>query len=83
MDSIDRQILEFLQADGKITAKEMASKLNLTSTPIYERIKKLEQVGIIKKYVPLLNADLLDKTLTVFMNICIKEHQQSQREKFI
>jgi len=83
MDAIDQQILDFLQEDGKITAKEMASKLNLTPTPIYERIKKLEQIGIIKKYVALLNADLLNQSLTVFLNICIKEHQKDQRQKFI
>ena len=83
MDAIDQQILDFLQEDGKITAKEMASKLNLTPTPIYERIKKLEQIGIIKKYVALLDADILNKSLTVFLNICIKEHQKDQRQKFI
>ena len=83
MDAIDRQILEFIQEDGKITAKEMAANLNLTPTPIYERIKKLEQIGIIKKYVALLDADLLNQSLTVFMNICIKEHQKEHRQKFI
>ena len=83
MDAIDRQILDFLQKDGKITAKEMATNLNLTPTPIYERIKKLEQIGIIKKYVALLDADLLNQGLTVFMNICIKEHQKEHRNKFI
>jgi DNA-binding Lrp family transcriptional regulator len=83
MDAIDQQILDFLQEDGKITAKEMASKLNLTSTPIYERIKKLEQMGIIKKYAALLDADLLNQGLTVFLNICIKEHQKEPRQKFI
>jgi len=83
MDKIDRQILEFLQEDGKITAKEMADNLNITSTPIYERIKKLEQIGVIKKYVALLDADKLNQSLTVFMNICIKEHQKEHRQKFI
>jgi len=83
MDIIDQKILDFLQEDGKITAKEMATNLNLTSTPIYERIKKLEQMGVIKKYVALLDADLLNQSLTVFMNICIKEHQKEHRQKFI
>ncbi|MEJ6583007.1 MAG: AsnC family protein, partial [Crocinitomicaceae bacterium] len=46
MDDIDRKILEILQEDSMKTAKEMASKLSLTSTPIYERIKKLQSVGI-------------------------------------
>ena len=83
MDDIDRKILEILQEDSMKTAKEMASKLSLTSTPIYERIKKLQSLGIIKKYVALLDADILDKNLVVFMNITIKDHQAEKRNEFV
>ena len=83
MDDIDRKILEILQEDSMKTAKEMASKLSLTSTPIYERIKKLQSLGIIKKYVALLDADILDKNLVVFMNITIKDHQAEKRNDFV
>lgn len=83
MDGIDRQILEILQDDSMKTAKEMASKLSLTTTPIYERIKKLQSTGIIKKYVALLDADLLGKNLVVFMNITIKDHQAEKRNEFV
>ena len=65
------------------TAKEMASKLSLTTTPIYERIKKLQSTGVIKKYVALLDADLLDKNLVVFMNITIRDHQAEKRNEFV
>lgn len=83
MDDIDRQILEILQEDSMKTAKEMASKLSLTTTPIYERIKKLQSTGVIKKYVALLDADLLDKNLVVFMNITIRDHQAEKRNEFV
>jgi len=83
MDDIDRKILEILQEDSMKTAKEMASKLSLTTTPIYERIKKLQSSGVIKKYVALLDADLLDKNLVVFMNITIKDHQAEKRNEFV
>jgi len=83
MDDIDREILEILQEDSMKTAKEMASKLSLTTTPIYERIKKLQSSGVIKKYVALLDADLLDKNLVVFMNITIKNHQAEERNEFV
>ena len=66
-----------------ITAKELASKLSLTSTPIYERIKKLQKSGIIKQYVALLDADLLGKNIIVFMNITIKDHHSSKRDAFV
>ena len=49
MDVTDKKILEILQTDAMKTAKEMASELSLTTTPIYERIKKLENAGFIKQ----------------------------------
>ena len=83
MDAIDKRILEILQTDSMKTAKEMASELSLTTTPIYERIKKLEAAGFVKQYVAILNADLLGKNIIVFMNITIKDHHSEDRNKFI
>lgn len=83
MDNTDRKILEILQEDAMKTAKEMASKLALTTTPIYERIKKLENAGYIKQYVALLDADLIGKNILVFMNITIKDHHSEKRNEFV
>jgi DNA-binding Lrp family transcriptional regulator len=83
MDAIDRKILEILQTNALATAKEMASEFSLTTTPVYERIKKLKNSGIIKQYVALLDADLLEKNILVFMNITIKDHQLEKRNKFV
>lgn len=83
LDEIDAKILNFIQEDGKITARELAQKIALTQTPVYERIKKLEKKGVIKKYVALLNTDLLGKGLLVFMNITVKEHNAKSRDKFV
>jgi len=83
MDEYDMKILDFLQIDAKLTAKELASKLSLSQTPIYERIKKLEKSGAIKGYVAILNANVVNKNLIVFMNITIKEHGNIKRNKFI
>ena len=83
MDEYDIKILDFLQIDAKLTAKELASKLSLSQTPIYERIKKLEKSGAIKGYVAILNANVVNKNLIVFMNITIKEHGNIMRNKFI
>ncbi|MCB0402840.1 MAG: Lrp/AsnC family transcriptional regulator, partial [Flavobacteriales bacterium] len=63
--------------------KEMADKLSLSQTPIYERIKKLEKLGIIKEYVAILNGEILGKGFIVFMNITIKDHSHSKRQEFI
>ena len=83
IDDIDRQILEILQENAMATAKEMAYKLSLTTTPIYERIKKLQKTGIIKQYVALLYADILGKSILVFMNITIKDHHSEKRNEFV
>lgn len=83
MDSTDKKILEILQENAMMTAKEMAVKLSLTTTPIYERIKKLQKTGIIKQYVALLDADLLGKSIIVFMNITIKDHHTDKRNEFV
>lgn len=79
IDDFDKKILEFLQKNAKLTAKEMAFELALSQTPIYERIKKLERLGVIKEYVAILNADLINKGFVVFMSIIMKEHFQDKR----
>ena len=83
MDNFDKKILDFLQKNAKLTAKEMASKLSLSQTPIYERVKKLEKTGIIKSYVAILDGEAINKSFMVFMNITIKEHNYESRKKFI
>ena len=83
MDEFDKKILDFLQKDAKLTAKELSKRLALSQTPIYERIKKLEKLGVIKDYVAILNADIINKGLIVFMNITIKEHGHVSRKKFV
>ena len=60
MDEFDKKILDFLQKDAKLTAKELSYRLSLSQTPIYERIKKLEKLGVIKGYVAILNADIIN-----------------------
>jgi Lrp/AsnC family leucine-responsive transcriptional regulator len=83
MDAFDIKILDFLQKNAKLTAKEMSSEIALSQTPIYERIKKLEKMGVIKDYVAIINGDIVNKGLIVFMNITIKEHSFKNRKKFI
>ncbi len=83
MNEIDLKILDMLQTNSGRTAKEMAAELSLTTTPVYERIKKLEKAGYIKQYVALLNTDLLNKNIIIFMNITIKDHHKEARDKFV
>ena len=61
LDPIDKKLLMILQNDSKGTTKELSLKLNLSVTAVYERVKKLERLGIIDKYVALLNRDKIEK----------------------
>lgn len=82
LDKTDIQILGFLQKDSKLTNKEIAAQLNLTTTPVYERIKKMEREGVIDKYVALINPLKVGLQLTAFCNVSLKEHSKIFIEKF-
>jgi Lrp/AsnC family transcriptional regulator, leucine-responsive regulatory protein len=69
LDDIDKNLLKLLQTDSKQTTKELSSKLNLSVTAVYERIKKLEREEIIDKYVVLLNGSKIDRAFVVFCQI--------------
>jgi Lrp/AsnC family leucine-responsive transcriptional regulator len=83
LDPIDLKLLELLQQSGKLTTKEIAQQVNLSSTPVYERIKRLEKEGIIKKYVAVVEAEKVDRGLTVFCDITLKEHTKEIGNQFV
>ena len=57
LDAIDLQILRALQENARLTTKELAARVNLSTTPVFERLKRLEKDGWIKKYVAVLDAE--------------------------
>src|SRR5690606_985938 len=65
------------------TTKELAAKVNLSTTPVFERIKKLEKSGYIKNYVAILDAEKLQKGLMVLCNITLKEHTRDIGNQFV
>ncbi|SHJ66164.1 Lrp/AsnC family transcriptional regulator, leucine-responsive regulatory protein [Arenibacter nanhaiticus] len=83
LDKIDIQILNLLQHNSNLTTKELSNKVNLSTTPVFERVKRLEKNGYIKKYVAILDAEKLDKGLTVFCNITLKQHTKEIGNKFV
>ncbi len=82
IDNTDRAILNLLQKDSKRTNKELASKLNLSVTAVYERIKKLERNGIISGYVALVNKKMVGLPFTVFCHIKLVEHVHKSVTQF-
>ena len=83
LDETDIRILEQLQEDGRKTIKAMADELHLSTTPVFERVKRLEREGIIKKYAALVDPKKLELNLIVFISISLTKHSRSHLEKFI
>lgn len=83
LDHIDFKLLEILQLNGKLTTKEIAQQVHLSQTPVYERIKRLEKEGVIKKYVALVDNEKVGKSLTVFCDITLKQHTKEIGHQFV
>ncbi|RCS59882.1 Lrp/AsnC ligand binding domain-containing protein [Parvibium lacunae] len=69
LDKVDRQLLTILQQDGRITMTDLANKIGLSTTPVTERVKRLEREGIIAGYHAHLNPHALGRNLLVFVEI--------------
>ncbi len=82
IDDTDRKILEILQTNSNVTTKEIAQQLNLSVTPTYERIKKLENNGIIRKYVALINPEKVGQNIQAYCYVTLKMHSQEILKKF-
>ena len=83
LDVTDKDIIRYLQQDAKLTTKELAGRLNLSATPVYERVRRLENDGIIKRYVAVVDREKIGKGLMVLCNIRLKEHSRDQGRKFV
>jgi len=82
LDATDKRLLESLQQDSKTSIKVLANTLNLTKSPIYDRIKRYENEGIIQKYVAILNSKKLQNTMVVFCSVSLDSQKLEQIERF-
>ena len=73
LDETDLQILRTLQKNAKLTTKELAEAVHLTPTPVFERQKRLERQGYIRKYVAVLDPEKLNCGLLVFCKVKLKQ----------
>lgn len=72
LDKTDLQILRILQESARLTTKELAARVNLSSTPVFERLKRLENNGYIKKYIAVLDAEKLNQGFVVFCSVKLR-----------
>ena len=83
LDKTDLAILKLLQQNARITVKDISEKVHLSTTPVHERIKWLEEAGVIKQYATLVNAAKVKKGLMVICYVSLKEHNKNAGVKFI
>jgi Lrp/AsnC family transcriptional regulator len=83
MDKLDKKILELLQSDGALPASELADRVGLSKAPCWRRIKALEEKGIIKRTVALLDARSLNVGTTVFVTVKTANHSQAWFDRFV
>src|SRR6187549_1823929 len=83
IDEKDLAILKLLQHNARITVKEIADKVHLSTTPVHERIKRMEEAGVIKQYATLLDHSKVRKGLMVICYVSLKQHNKNAGLKFI
>ena len=81
-DNIDRKIINILQDDSSKTNKQLSYLLDLSSTAVYERIKRLKKSGVIKKYIALVDKEKLNKSFVVLCQIKLIQHTKEYLSKF-
>ena len=82
IDKVDLQILRTLQGNARLTLKELAAQVSLSSTPVFERLKRLENEGYIKKYIAILDAEKLNQGFIVFCNVKLSRINQEIATEF-
>lgn len=76
MDLIDKEILALLQDNSDLPIAEIAARVNLSTTPCWRRIQRLEELAVIKRKVTLLNPEKLNVGVTVFVMLRTNQHNQ-------
>ena len=82
MDHVDRKLLNLLQMNADLPLSEIAKKVGLSSTPCWNRIKKLEEKGIIKYKVSLVDKEKVGYSVTVFLSISVGNHSSDWFKEF-
>ena len=83
LDDTDRKILRVLQRNSDLTVKELAAKLHLSTSPTFERQKRLERDGYIERYMAVLNPRKVGNGIMVLCNIRLKQHSQELIQEFM
>src|SRR5436305_6804098 len=82
MDQIDRKLLRLLQQDGRMTAQTLADRVGLSPSPCLRRIRIMEEKGIIRGYVALVDQKKVDLPVSVFISIKLERQREEELDAF-
>lgn len=83
LDRIDKQLLALLQTDSTLSLNDVAERVNLTTTPCWKRLKRLEEEGYIEKRVALLSAEKLELSFIAFVQLKTIDHSEGWYHHFV
>ena len=83
LDEKDLAILKLLQQNARITVREISDAIHLSTTPVHERIKRMEDAGVIKQYATLVDHSKVRKGLMAICYVSLKEHNKRSGARFI
>jgi Lrp/AsnC family leucine-responsive transcriptional regulator len=82
LDHTDLCILNLLQQDARLSTKELAAKVRMSVTPVYDRVKRLKEQGYIKCFTALLNKDKINQGLVAFIQVQLYDHSANCLKQF-
>lgn len=82
LDNIDKKILDILQDDSRITNVQLATKVGISPPAMLERVKRLENNGVIRKYVALVNPEKIGRGTFAFVSVSLTAHQMNSIDVF-
>jgi len=82
LDTIDRRIIAALQADGRMTAQELANRVGLSPSPCARRVRLMEDRGVITGYTAVIDQDMVDLPISVFVSIKLERQREEELERF-
>lgn len=82
LDAIDRKILAVLQEEGRISAQELADRVGLTASPCLRRIRILEESGVIRRYVAVVDQETVGLPVSVFVSVKLERQREEELDRF-
>ncbi len=79
LDKLDRLILRTLQSDGRATYDQLAEQVSLSPSAVLRRVKRLEESGVIDRYVALVKPEAVGLGLTAYLNVRLEKHTESHK----